>query len=94
MGKLGLYLCSGLLSNLGNRENKEKNYVTNNNYSFRVPLKKTEALQNRNGLCKALYTRLFDFIVQKINESLPLKEESSCYIGILDIAGFGKACRE
>ncbi|KAL5263853.1 hypothetical protein ACHWQZ_G005059 [Mnemiopsis leidyi] len=56
--------------------------------TYMVPLKKKEALHNRDGLCKSLYTRLFDHIVHNINQSLPLSEKSSCYIGVLDIAGF------
>ena len=38
-------------------------------------------------LAKATYSRLFDYIVAKINESIPF-ERSSYYIGVLDIAGF------
>ena len=54
-----------------------------------MPLKRKEALHNRDGLCKSLFTRLFDHIVQQVNSSLPLSEKSSSYIGVLDIAGFG-----
>jgi myosin-6 len=38
-------------------------------------------------LAKAIYSRLFDYIVKRINDSIPF-EKSAYYIGILDIAGF------
>lgn len=52
-----------------------------------VPLKVHEANSARDALAKSLYSRLFDYIVMKINESIPFKS-SSYYIGVLDIAGF------
>jgi len=55
---------------------------------FRVPLKVYEATSARDALAKALYSRLFDYIVSRINRSIPFKS-SSHYIGVLDIAGFG-----
>lgn len=56
---------------------------------FRVPLKIYEANNARDALAKALYSRLFDYIVTLINQSIPF-QASSYYIGVLDIAGFGK----
>ncbi len=52
-----------------------------------VPLKTHEASNARDALAKAVYSRLFDYIVKRINESIPFKK-SSYYIGVLDIAGF------
>ncbi|XP_059475767.1 myosin heavy chain 95F isoform X2 [Neocloeon triangulifer] len=52
-----------------------------------VPLKVYEANNARDALAKALYSRLFDYIVGRINRSIPFKT-SSHYIGVLDIAGF------
>jgi myosin heavy subunit len=40
-------------------------------------------------LSKALYHRLFLWLVNKINEQLS-QEKSSSFIGVLDISGFGK----
>lgn len=54
-----------------------------------VPLKIYEANSARDALAKALYSRLFDHIVQNINQSIPFKS-STYYIGVLDIAGFGE----
>uniref|UniRef100_A0A6M2DFQ7 Putative myosin class ii heavy chain n=1 Tax=Xenopsylla cheopis TaxID=163159 RepID=A0A6M2DFQ7_XENCH len=52
-----------------------------------VPLKINEASSARDALAKALYSYLFDHIVNRINQSIPFK--ASCYyIGVLDIAGF------
>lgn len=55
----------------------------------RVPLKVYEANNARDALAKAIYSKLFDHIVARINKSIPFKA-SSYYIGVLDIAGFGK----
>ena len=50
-------------------------------------LKSSEAANARDALAKSLYTRLFDYIVMRINQSIPFSE-SRYYIGVLDIAGF------
>jgi len=55
----------------------------------RVPLKQYEANNARDALAKAIYGKLFDNIVHRINSSIPSKA-SNYYIGVLDIAGFGK----
>lgn len=55
---------------------------------YLVPLKTAECRNARDALSKALYSRLFDYIVTDvINKSLPFFE-SSYYIAVLDIAGF------
>lgn len=57
---------------------------------YRVPLKVYEANNARDALAKAIYSKLFDYIVERINQSIPF-QASSYYIGVLDIAGFGKS---
>ncbi|CAH1647260.1 unnamed protein product [Spodoptera littoralis] len=52
-----------------------------------VPLKTYEANNARDALAKAVYSRLFDYIVHRINASIPF-QASAYYIGVLDIAGF------
>ncbi|CAG9815351.1 unnamed protein product [Phaedon cochleariae] len=52
-----------------------------------VPLKTYEANNARDALAKAIYSNLFDYIVNRINQSIPF-QSSSYYIGVLDIAGF------
>merc|ERR1719461_161490 len=52
-----------------------------------VPLKVHEASSARDALAKALYSNLFDYIVYRINKSIPF-QSSAYYIGVLDIAGF------
>ncbi|XP_071051192.1 myosin heavy chain 95F isoform X2 [Onthophagus taurus] len=52
-----------------------------------VPLKVYEATNARDALAKAVYSKLFDYIVMRINKSIPF-QASSYYIGVLDIAGF------
>uniref|UniRef100_A0A0K0CUJ4 Myosin motor domain-containing protein n=1 Tax=Angiostrongylus cantonensis TaxID=6313 RepID=A0A0K0CUJ4_ANGCA len=54
---------------------------------IRVPLKPHESAAGRDALAKALYSRLFDWLVIRINKSIPF-EKSINYIGVLDIAGF------
>lgn len=60
---------------------------------FRVPLKVYEANNARDALAKAIYIRLFDHVVHRINKSIPF-QASSYYIGVLDIAGFGKFSKD
>ncbi len=55
----------------------------------RVPLKVGEASNARDALAKAIYARLFDYIVNRVNQALPFKSSKN-YIGVLDIAGFGQ----
>ena len=52
-----------------------------------VPLKVHEASSARDALAKALYSHVFDYIVHRINKSIPF-QSSAYYIGVLDIAGF------
>lgn len=55
---------------------------------YLVPLKAYEAGNARDALSKAIYSKLFDYLVTKIiNKSIPFSS-SSYYIGVLDIAGF------
>ena len=56
-------------------------------FLFSVPLKAHEAQNARDALAKAVYIRLFDYIVSVVNKSIPFSSSIS-YIGILDIAGF------
>ncbi len=60
-------------------------------FIFRVPLKVGEANNARDALAKAVYSRLFDYIVNRVNQALPFSSSKN-YIGVLDIAGFGKTC--
>eukprot|EP00004_Rigifila_ramosa_P024874 TRINITY_DN7311_c0_g1_i3.p1 TRINITY_DN7311_c0_g1~~TRINITY_DN7311_c0_g1_i3.p1 ORF type:complete len:1642 (-),score=466.43 TRINITY_DN7311_c0_g1_i3:61-4626(-) len=53
-----------------------------------VPLKLQEAVYYRDALVKAIYSRLFDWLVFKINDSFRSDEPCSTFIGILDIFGF------
>ncbi|EGT39017.1 hypothetical protein CAEBREN_03457 [Caenorhabditis brenneri] len=54
---------------------------------IRVPLKSHEAAAGRDALAKAIYSKLFDWLVAQINKSIPF-EKSTGYIGVLDVAGF------
>uniref|UniRef100_A0AAQ5Y346 Unconventional myosin-VI n=1 Tax=Amphiprion ocellaris TaxID=80972 RepID=A0AAQ5Y346_AMPOC len=52
-----------------------------------VPLKVEQANNARDALAKAVYSRLFDHVVKRVNQCFPF-EISSNFIGVLDIAGF------
>ncbi|VDK79508.1 unnamed protein product [Litomosoides sigmodontis] len=54
---------------------------------IRIPLKAHEASAARDALAKAIYSRLFDAVVARINKCIPFNHSAS-YIGVLDIAGF------
>jgi len=56
------------------------------NQIFTKDLSKVKAIDSRDALAKALYGRMFLWVVQKINNTLKVKNHK--YIGILDIAGF------
>ena len=54
-----------------------------------VGMQKKVAENNRNGLAKAIYSKLFDWIIERVNKCFPFPQDRSVnYIGILDIAGF------
>ncbi|KAK9697275.1 hypothetical protein RND81_08G026400 [Saponaria officinalis] len=46
------------------------------------------ALVSRDALAKTVYSRLFDWLVDKINNSIGQDPTSKCIIGVLDIYGF------
>ena len=58
---------------------------------YSVPLSVTQAAYSRDAIGKMVYSKLFGWLVARINESLSLDGEEgvSCsFIGILDIYGF------
>lgn len=55
---------------------------------YDVPLNIVQALAVRDALAKALYFNLFDWIVERLNNSLRAKGAVTNSIGILDIYGF------
>ncbi|XP_069582617.1 unconventional myosin-VI isoform X6 [Ranitomeya imitator] len=54
---------------------------------IKVPLKVEQANNARDALAKAVYGKLFDHVVNRVNQCFPF-ESSSYFIGVLDIAGF------
>eukprot|EP00461_Guttulinopsis_vulgaris_P000990 UN00990 len=58
------------------------------NEIFKKPCRREEAEFNRDTLAKAMYSKVFDYLVDKINASILPPQGDSCHIGILDIFGF------
>ncbi|EGC30567.1 myosin IA heavy chain [Dictyostelium purpureum] len=55
--------------------------------NYQVPQNVEQALYARDAFAKAIYSKLFDFIVRKINTSIEVKTIGKV-IGVLDIYGF------
>ncbi|KAI9269056.1 P-loop containing nucleoside triphosphate hydrolase protein [Phascolomyces articulosus] len=55
---------------------------------YEVPLNVTQATAVRDALAKAVYERLFEWIVQRVNLSLQTRGGDQYVIGVLDIYGF------
>jgi myosin-7 len=53
-----------------------------------VPLKKDQANDNRDSIAKTVYDKLFNYIVEYINNSTATKQPVANFIGVLDIFGF------
>jgi myosin-1 len=54
-----------------------------------VPLNYDKAWYSRNSLSKALYSRIFSWLVSKINQKLNgNKDQKTIHVGVLDIYGF------
>lgn len=70
--------------------------------SYSVPLTLQQAIENRDAFAKvqpssliprltstqSIYSKLFDFLVRKMNESLSAPSETNLFIAVLDIYGF------
>uniref|UniRef100_H3CZD5 Unconventional myosin-VI n=1 Tax=Tetraodon nigroviridis TaxID=99883 RepID=H3CZD5_TETNG len=57
--------------------------------AIKVPLKVEQANNARDALAKAVYSRLFDHVVTRVNQCFPFHSSAS-FIGVLDIAGFAE----
>jgi myosin-1 len=55
---------------------------------YDVPLNPAQASSVRDALSKGIYFNLFDWIVERVNQSLKARSSSAFSIGILDIYGF------
>lgn len=55
---------------------------------YEVPLNPAQAAAARDALAKAIYSNLFDWIVERINRSMKSQTQGLLIIGVLDIYGF------
>ncbi|EOD09565.1 hypothetical protein EMIHUDRAFT_448407 [Emiliania huxleyi CCMP1516] len=55
---------------------------------YKIPLKAQEANYSRDTLAKAIYAKLFDWLVRAVNQSLLTQADTRAFIGVLDIFGF------
>ena len=55
---------------------------------YEVPLNPAQAISARDALAKAIYSNLFDWIVERVNVSLKAQTKGDLVIGVLDIYGF------
>jgi len=63
--------------------------ITAHGETYTKKLTSLQALDARDALCKAIYGKIFDFIVKAINESIEVdKNDIRAKIGVLDIFGF------
>lgn len=51
------------------------------------PMTKAQAVNARDALAKKIYSHLFDFIVERINQALQFTGKQHTFIGVLDIYG-------
>lgn len=56
--------------------------------TYACPQTVEQAIYSRDALAKALYSRAFDWIVERVNVSLSTKAKDTFSIGVLDIYGF------
>lgn len=61
-----------------------------NSEVVRIPLAAEQAKESQEGLAKAAYSRVFDWVVQRLNQAVesPAGEVTRNSIGVLDIFGF------
>uniref|UniRef100_A0A672U3N6 Myosin motor domain-containing protein n=1 Tax=Strigops habroptila TaxID=2489341 RepID=A0A672U3N6_STRHB len=50
-------------------------------------LQSSQAVNARDALAKKIYSHLFDFIVERINQALQFPGKQHTFIGVLDIYG-------
>lgn len=83
-------IVSGLLSMNADMLNKAltTNEIKSGVQVIHKNLNKEQAGFARDSFCKALYDKLFDWVVARINSSIECKQTPEIVIGVLDIYGF------
>ncbi|CAA0823906.1 Myosin-6 [Striga hermonthica] len=65
-----------------------KRVIVTRDETITKELDPTAAVASRDALAKIVYSRLFDWLVDRINSSIGQDPNSKCLIGVLDIYGF------
>ena len=55
---------------------------------YKISLNPVDAANNRDALCKAMYDRVFNWLVERISGNMEPTEKVASSIGVLDIFGF------
>lgn len=55
---------------------------------IRHALKKKQVVYSIGAMAKAIFDRLFKWLVKRVNETLETGQKRVTFIGVLDIAGF------
>ena len=77
----------GFLQNALETRTVETKHGMKRGTSYKVPLNGVQAAAARDGLSKTIYSRLFDWLVQRLNKAL-VTNKKDLSIGVLDIYGF------
>jgi myosin heavy subunit len=56
--------------------------------TFVTPLNNVQAIDGRDAMAKAIYGRMFSWIISSINESTAKFSAENRFVGVLDIFGF------
>ena len=56
--------------------------------TYKVPLNPVQAIATRDALAKAIYDKIFDWLVVRINSAMVKQSQQILSIGVLDIYGF------
>ena len=66
----------------------DQNFIKVGNEYVNKGQNKDQVTNSIGALSKSIYSRLFQWLVDRVNETLDVKAKRQYFIGVLDIAGF------